>query len=117
MRAAFAPVREVAERAGWPGVEEGLWYGTPSLKVKGKGFCRLKDIDTLVVLCPLEDKEMLLEAEPELFYETDHYKGWPVHLVRLAKIAPVHLRARLDIAYRMKAPRTLLKEYEARSGD
>ena len=72
---AFAAVRRAAVRARLPEVEETMWYGTPSLKVRGKGFARLKDADTLVLMCPLEEKELLMEVEPEIFFETDHYQG------------------------------------------
>ncbi len=73
--AAFAPVRGALDKAGWPETEESTWYRTPSLKVRGKSFCRLKDADTLVLLCPMEEKELLMELQPDIFFETDHYKG------------------------------------------
>ncbi len=31
-----------------PEVEVGTWYGTPALKVRGKGFARLRDDGALV---------------------------------------------------------------------
>ena len=103
---AFARVRVAASRL--PEVEESIWYGTPALKVGGKGFARLKDADTLVVLCGLDEKEMLIETDPEVFFETDHYKGWPVMLVRLKRISPSQLRYRLEQAWRLKAPKRLI---------
>jgi hypothetical protein len=45
-----------------------------------------KDGEALVVFCPLEEKEVLLEAAPEIYFETDHYKGYPAILVRPDKI-------------------------------
>jgi hypothetical protein len=75
----FARVRAAGARL--PEVEESTWYGKPALKVAGKGFARLKDADTLVVLCALDEKEMLLEADPSIYFETDYYKGWPAVLV------------------------------------
>ncbi|WP_201285513.1 hypothetical protein [Chelativorans xinjiangense] len=50
---------------------------------------------------------MLLSAAPGIFYETDHYKGWPALLVRIHRIAPDELRHRLDRAWRMQAPKRL----------
>ena len=105
---AFAKVRKAA--AGLPEVEESTWYGTPALKVGGKGFMRVKDAETLVLLCPLEEKELLIEAAPEVYYETDHYKGWAAILVRVAKITDAELARRLDAAWRLKAPKRLLKD-------
>ena len=47
-------------------MEEGTWYRTAALKVRGKGFCRMKeDGETLVVkVLDLEDKEALLRGNP-----------------------------------------------------
>jgi hypothetical protein len=107
---AFAPVRSAA--AHLPDVEESTWYGTPALKVRGKGFCRLKDTDTLVLLCPMDEKEFLLEMEPGVFFETDHYKGWPAVLARLSRIDGERLRHQLERAWRYKAPKRLVRTYD-----
>ena len=46
-----------------PQVEVSTWYGTPGLKVAGKGFARLRTEAEggLVLMCSLEEKERLLE--------------------------------------------------------
>src|SRR5262245_58465444 len=103
----FTRVRAAA--AHLPEVEESTWYGTPALKVAGKGFARLKDADTLVVLCALDEKEMLLEADPAVYYETDHYKGWPALLVRLKTISTAQRRRSLEQARRFRAPARLTR--------
>jgi len=95
-----------------PGVEIGEWYGTPALKVGGKGFARLKEPGILVVMCPLDLKDLLLEAEPDLYFETPHYHGYAAMLVRLGAIDDAQLRARLACAWREKAPRKLVKQGE-----
>ncbi|MCJ8053252.1 MmcQ/YjbR family DNA-binding protein [Shinella curvata] len=92
-----------------PGVETGTSYGTPALKVAGKLFVRIKDAETLVLMVPLDDKERLIEMAPELYYETDHYKGWPALLVRAAVIDDGELRHRLTESWRLKAPAKLRK--------
>jgi len=108
----FARVRTAA--AHLPEVEEGTAYGTPSLKVRGKSFVRLKDADTLVVLCAIEEKEMLMEADPEIYFETDHYKGWPAVLVRLKRIGSAELRRRVERAWFLKAPKRLIAQINQR---
>jgi hypothetical protein len=105
----FARVRVAA--AHLPEVEEGTSHGTPSLKVRGKSFVRLKDADTLVVLCAVEEKEMLMEAAPETYFETDHYKGWPAVLVRLKRVGAAELRRRLERAWCLKAPKRLIAKF------
>ena len=97
-----------------PGVEEGTSYGTPALKVRGKLFARLKDADTLVVHSAPDEKEMLMEVDPKVYFETDHYKGWHAVLVRLKSISAGKLRNRLEQAWRHKAPKRLVAEYDGR---
>ena len=111
--AAFEPIRAAAADLGLPGLEDGISYGTPALKVRGKLIARLKDAETLVLRCPLDEKEMLMELEPEVFFETDHYKGWPAVLVRLSCIEPAKLRQLLERAWRMQAPKRLIAAYDS----
>jgi hypothetical protein len=108
---AFAKLKAAAD--GLPEVEESTSYGTPSLKVRKKSFCRIKDADTVVLMCPLEEKELLMEAAPELYYETDHYKGWPAVLVRIHMIPMDELRLRMRRAWTMYAPKKLAKTLPA----
>lgn len=109
---AFAMLKAAA--AGLPEIAEGTSYGTPSLKVRKKFLCRVKDADTVAVMCPLEEKELLMEAAPEFYFETDHYKGWPVVLVRIRDIPHDELTLRLTRAWLMQAPKTLVKAFEQR---
>ena len=83
----FDEVRQIA--LAWRGVEEGTSYGTPALKVKGKMLARLReDGDTLVVKGVGPDERALIESEPDVYYVTDHYVGWPIVLVRLSAAHP-----------------------------
>ncbi len=102
----------LALKLGLPEVSEGTSYGTPALLVKGKSFTRLKDPETLVLLLPLEQKELLLEMAPDIYYETDHYKGWPAVLVRLAAISDAELKQRLAEGWRHRAPKRLAASVE-----
>lgn len=115
MASAFARLRRLAAEAGLPGIEEGTSYGTPALKVRGKLFARIKDAETLVIMVSHEDKAMLMEGAPEIFYQTDHYQGWPAVLVRLPAIGDEELRVRLVQAWRHRAPKTLLRELDSRT--
>jgi hypothetical protein len=92
-----------------PEVELSTWYGTPSLRVRGKSFLRVKEPGVLVVMCPLGLKEALMEAEPELYFETPHYSGWPAMLVRLDAIDDARLKDRIECAWAQKAPKRLAK--------
>ncbi|MEX0957265.1 MAG: MmcQ/YjbR family DNA-binding protein [Rhizobiaceae bacterium] len=103
----FAFERLKKAGAGLPEVEASTWHGTPSLKVRGKSFCRVKDPDTVVVMVSLEEKEMLLEAAPDIYFETDHYKGYSAMLVRIRIISDEELAHRLKQAWLLKAPKAL----------
>ncbi len=107
---AFERVARVAQPL--PAIERSTWYRTPSLKVKGKGFCRMKEkMDgVLVVMVPLELKEALIEAEPEKYFETPHCQGWPAMLIRLDAISDDELLTRLECAWLAKAPKILAKQ-------
>lgn len=100
-------VKKLIAAAKLPGVEEGLSYGMPSLKVMGKFLARVREPDVLVVMCALEEKEFLMQQNPGVYFETDHYKGWPAVLVRLSKIDDAELTHRLQVAWRRQAPKKL----------
>ncbi|MET3897276.1 hypothetical protein ABIB57_001213 [Devosia sp. UYZn731] len=108
--AAFARILALAEARGLPGLTRSTSYGTPALKVASKSFCRLKDGQTLVLLCPAEQKTLLMEISPEIYFETDHYVGWPAVLVRLDVIVDEELSLRLEDAWRSKAPTALAQQ-------
>lgn len=110
---AFARLVKLAEALQLPGIEKGTSYGTPALKVGGKSFVRIKDAGTLVLHCPVDAKDMLLEIAPEIYYQTDHYIGWPAVLVRLGAIDDEELALRLRDAFMHKAPARLRKTLTA----
>ena len=99
----------VAIGGSLPGVEVSTWYGTPGLKVRGKGFCRLRDEGaTLVVpVVDLEDKEALLRSDPEVFFTIPHYDGHAFVLVRLDRVEREALRELVEDAWRLRAPDSL----------
>ena len=46
----------------------------------------INDAETLVILIQLEQQELLMEMAPAIYFETDHYRGWPAVPVRLGAI-------------------------------
>jgi hypothetical protein len=105
----FARVQKLAMQ--FAGVEVGTSYGTPALRVRKKFLCRMKeDGETLALTVgSLEEKEFLMAEHPTLFFETDHYKGWPVFLIRLNKISDRRLSQLLAEAWRRAANKKLLE--------
>ena len=108
----FRRVAKAAKATKLPGLEEGTSYGTPSLKVKGKFLLRVREPDVIAIMCSLEEKAFLIDAKPQIYFETDHYKGWPAVLIRLSKIKDDELAHRIGIAWRLQAPRKLLPAVE-----
>jgi hypothetical protein len=99
----------------FPGVEEGPCYGTPGFRVRGKFLARLRDNDTtLVVKCGDIERDLRMQADPETFFTTDHYRGWPTVLVRLGSVTKNDLRDVVEVAWLMSAPKRLRAEFEKR---
>jgi len=70
-----------------PGVEEGTSYGTAAFRASKKFLARMYPDDLALVLKVGEtEQEFLIDAEPDIFYITDHYRGTSLVLVRLAEI-------------------------------
>jgi hypothetical protein len=98
-----------------PGVEVGTSFGTPALRAGGKGMCRLRrDPDALVLrVTDLGEREALLQGQPEAFFSTPHYDGYPYVLVRLEVVDPQELAELLEEAWRLRAPKRLVAQYDA----
>jgi hypothetical protein len=81
----FDDVRKIA--LTWPEVEDGTSYGTPALKVRKKMLVRLRDDGDSLVMpgVPIDERDMLVESQPKVFYFTDHYRDYPMVLIRLSK--------------------------------
>jgi len=98
-----------------PGVEEGPSYGTPGFRVRGKFLARLwEDGETLVVKCGYDERDFRMQADPETFFITDHYRGYPTVLIRLARVAAADLREVLEQAWRLHAPKRMVAEFDRR---
>ena len=109
----FEAVRRIA--LSLPGVVEGTSYRTPAFRVGKKFLARLhEDGESLVVPVGFDEREMLVEAEPETFVVTDHYRAYAMMLVRIAHVDPATLRRLLEQHWRAVAPKRLLAPLAAR---
>jgi hypothetical protein len=100
--------------SGLPEVEQSTSYGTPSLKVKGKSFARLRTEAEggLVLMCQLDEKEALLASADPAFYTTPHYDGYGSILVDLEKVSRQQLTELIEDAWRERAPVRLRKAFD-----
>lgn len=95
-----------------PGVEERPSYGTPALFAGKKLLVRLKeDGKDIVLRMPVEQKAFLIEADPDTFYETDHYKGWPAVLARLDRLDEATVRTLTARQWRASVSKAVLKAH------
>ena len=96
--------------------------------VKGTGFAwpypekvnpkraRVERLDNYVVRVADEDnKQAMLVGEPEKYFTTDHYNGYPAILVRLPAVDPDELTELITDAWRIQAPRALVKALDSAS--
>jgi len=105
-----AQVKQTA--LGFPGALEKQSYGKPAFFIEKKFFTRVREDDNSIVMVVsgMEQRDMMLELDPETYFITDHYKDYPSVLVRMAKIAPGELKTMLQRRWEQIAPKKLLKE-------
>jgi hypothetical protein len=105
----FDAVRKLA--VGLADVEDGTAYGSPALKVRGKLLACLAvhtsaERDSLVVRLGFDQRDVLVEADPDTYYLTPHYVDHPVVLVRLSLVRPDALRDLLRAAWQFVTKET-----------
>jgi hypothetical protein len=92
-----------------PGVEQGTCYRTPALYVRKRILARLRDDgETVAIRIEFLDRDVLLQADPVAFFLTDHYRPYPMVVMRLKEAPPATARELLEQAWRRAAPKSLL---------
>jgi hypothetical protein len=115
-----------------PGTDEHISRGHRQWRVKEKLFVwerplRRSDLEALGDAAPdgpilgvrvehLGAKEALLADESGVFFTTPHFNGYPAVLVRLDMLGVGELEELTLDAWLARAPKKLVKEYEAASG-
>ncbi|MGH9863782.1 MAG: MmcQ/YjbR family DNA-binding protein [Candidatus Acidiferrales bacterium] len=95
-----------------PEAAEGSHFGNPDFRVGGKIFATLaleKEGYGVLLLTP-EQQARMVEDAPDIFSPVPG--GWGRHgatRVRFAKVAPDVLAGALQVAWRRKAPKRLLR--------
>jgi hypothetical protein len=123
--ATWDEVRRIA--LALPETSERSSRGIPAWRVRDKLFVwerplRRADIEALgdeapdgsilgVHVADLGVKEALLADDPEVYFTTPHFNGYPAVLVRLDRIADDELEELIVEAWLTRAPKRLAKEY------
>jgi len=91
----LASIRKVASSLS--GVEEGTSYGTPAFRYRKKLLARLhQDGASIVLKVGDATRDHLLQADPDTFFVTDHYRGYPIVLARLDRLTATDLKKLLQ---------------------
>jgi hypothetical protein len=77
-----------------PGAELSTSYGKPAVKVNGRAFLFTghEQASSFGVAMDLDTIEMLKETDPDTFWQSPHYEGWPGVLIRFDSRDPERVR-------------------------
>ena len=109
-------VRELA--LSLPEVEES-GEDRVAFRVRGKLFAwaaRERDGGGLGIRVERDEKALILDSNPDVYFSSPHYEGWPGVQIRLESIDREELRERLEEAWLIQAPKRLAADYIARTG-
>ena len=90
----------VAFALSLPDTELSTSYGKPAVKVASNGRAFLytghEDKTSFGIAIDLDTVEMLKETDPDTFWQTPHYEGWPAVLIRYDSADPERVRATIE---------------------
>ncbi len=77
-----------------PDTELSTSYGKPAVKVNKRPFLFIgrEEESSFGVALDLDSVEMLKETDPDTFWQSPHYEGWPAVLVRFDSKDPERVR-------------------------
>jgi len=110
-------LRAIALGLKLPHVIETTAWNNPCLKAHGKMWTWWSPHeDAAVFKMPREEREMLIEVDPDRFFVTDHYRNHNLVLVRPTALDPDWTRQHLIRTWREMAPKRVLKAYDLEHG-
>jgi hypothetical protein len=114
----YETLRDLALALDLPGVTETVSWGQPCLKAHGKlWFFWSPKENAPVFKVPFEERDMLVEADPDTFFFTDHYRPHKLVLARPHRLDMGWARANLLRVWREQAPKRLLKAFDEQGGE
>lgn len=107
-----AQLRKIA--LSFPEANEKPSYGKPSFFIAKKFFTRHRAEDDSIVLIvdSIDERDMMMEADPKTFFITDHYKDYPSVLARMERVDAKTVEGLLARRWRKIAPKKLVKALE-----
>lgn len=111
----FAILRDLVRDL--PGVEEGTAFGSPTLKAGKKAlFFWNPTHNAPVFKVSFDERDFLIEADPDTFFTTDHHRPWPVVLARPDRVDMEWVRNTLVRTWRAQVAKKILRAWEAEHG-
>jgi hypothetical protein len=110
-----AQARKIA--LSFPGAHEKSSYGTPSVFIAKKLFTQVgshKREAIMLLTESIEERDHLIEADPDTFFITDHFKNYKGLLAHIGKLDEKTFRTLLDRRWRAIAPKTLQNDVDAK---
>lgn len=102
----------VAFALSLPGTSLDSYYGHPCPKVNGKAILAPgHEPGSFCLMVNKPEKELLLETDPETFWQTDHYRNYPALLVRYAGTDDERVRTYIRRAWWDRATHAQKTEY------
>jgi len=97
-----------------PETEETRSWGAVSFKVNKKAILFWNpDLDCPVFKVPFEERDHLIEMEPDTFFTTDHHRPHPLVLARPATVDLEWVRSAVERTWRAQARKATVKAYDA----
>lgn len=91
-----------------PGTHLALSYGKPAVKIAANDRAFLsgsREPGSFVLQIDQDTKAMLIETDPDTFWETPHYQGWPSLLVRYDSVDQERVKTMIERARDQAAAR------------
>ena len=89
-----------------------LVRGNPRLRISDEEAIRQARGDLVAIRVDRREREALLQEDPGTFFVTPHWQSSPFVLVWLATVDPAQLRELLTDAWRVLAPKRVVRDWE-----
>jgi hypothetical protein len=104
-----------------PDVERSTAWRSPALKVNGHLMAvvptnKSAEPDSVAICIPIEHRDELIAAEPDIYYVKPHYVNYAVVLVRMARIHLDALRDLVRMSWQFASRKPRARKTAARRG-
>ena len=86
--------KAVAFALTFPDTKLSTSYGKPAVKVNDRAFLYIgrEEETSFGVALDVDSVEILMETDPDTFWQSPHYQGWPAVLIRFDSDDPERVR-------------------------